>query len=593
MTGRFVRIPSSVSRIATQPHESPTLCPRANRTPMNNDIVKLPTATRRQWFGGQSIGQWCFGWLRLELIDALLVALALCLVVHSRGSMLDDPGLGWHLRNVDAMWTAGGWLTADSFSGPRGGQPWRTNQWLGDLALRGGYWLGGLEGIAAVTIAVLLIIFRAMYAVLRADGVGRLAAVAWTAAAALGTAPAWMARPNVFSVLAIMLTAWLVDRFHRGRCSPRALLWLLPLMVVWTNTHGGFLAGLVVLAVAWAVELVLAIGLPYYGEGKGALGRLAHLSWLLPAAAACTLINPYGWNIYPWVLKLLGNPFFMNLNMEWQSPNFHGRGALCFEPLILLLPLLLATSRRRASLTAVVLSVVWLHFALSGYRYVALWVVVTVPMLAQLSVDVPMLRKLGRWFQKTRERRTATLSVFGGEPSHGNPSFAELQSGFWRRRTGTKNAVTQQQPGQERRESWLGLIALVAALFAWSATAEGHSGHDPRHIPTAALEHVIEHYPDRVVLHDCAWGGWLTWHGWPTLRNWIDDRNEVQGEQHIRDYQRLVGAQLGWQKLLEERKIDVVCLRPNAPLVLALKDDPRWVEVYADPYAVVLEQQAP
>ena len=37
---------------------------------------------------------------------------------------------------------------------------------------------------------------------------------------------------------------------------------------------------------------------------------------------------------------------------------------------------------------ALALSLVWLHFALNGMRYVALWVVIVVPLLARLTADV-------------------------------------------------------------------------------------------------------------------------------------------------------------------------------------------------------------
>ena len=63
-------------------------------------------------------------------------------------------------------------------------------------------------------------------------------------------------------------------------------------------------------------------------------------------AALCTLINPYGWKLYPWIFQLLGNPFFMNFHFEWQSPDFHEPGAFRFEFLLLLFPALLSLEFR-------------------------------------------------------------------------------------------------------------------------------------------------------------------------------------------------------------------------------------------------------
>src|SRR5579872_4466985 len=79
-------------------------------------------------------------WYQVSGADILFFVLALVIFQTARQGLLDDPGLGWHLRNIDAMLAKGGWLTVDSFSEPRDGQaqPWYTNQWLGEIP----FWLG-------------------------------------------------------------------------------------------------------------------------------------------------------------------------------------------------------------------------------------------------------------------------------------------------------------------------------------------------------------------------------------------------------------------------------------------------------------------
>jgi len=490
---------------------------------------------------------------RLGMIDVLLLVLAFSLVMHSRGSLLDDPGVGWHLRNIDAMWAQGGWLTTDPFSGPRANQQWLTNQWLGDLLLRFGWWWGGLEGIAAVTITTLLLMFRCLYGMLRRDGLAPLPATIWTAAGALGTAPAWLARPNIATVFFVMLTAWVLDRYHRGECRRRDTLWLLPMFIVWANTHGGFVAGLVTLAAVWAIEACLAMGLPHGDRRPAARQRLAHLSWLALAASLCTLINPYGWNLYAWVFKFLGNGFFTNLNLEWQSPDFHRADAICFEPLILLLPLLIALSRRRPSLVALGLSVLWLHFALNGYRHVAPWVLVTVPLLGRLSVEVPWLRAMAaRLNPKSRHRSDNRSGPAAG---------------------------------------WAATAAICLALLGWARWTEGFASHDPKHIPTKALRYVIDHHDGRAVFHSVAWGGWLTWHGWPELKTYIDDRNEVQGLRHIVEYIGIINACADWEEKLARHGVELVCIDVRAPLAPQLARCDDWRELYRDDFAVIFEAE--
>ena len=45
--------------------------------------------------------------------------------------------------------------------------------------------------------------------------------------AAMGISCSWVARPNLFTLLFVLLTARICIRFHEGRCSRRATLWLL------------------------------------------------------------------------------------------------------------------------------------------------------------------------------------------------------------------------------------------------------------------------------------------------------------------------------------------------------------------------------
>src|SRR5277367_1476172 len=139
-------------------------------------------------------------WYRLGSADVVFLFLIVAIFPHARGKMLSDPGLGWHLRNIDAMIAEGGWLHTDPFSQPHDGvvQEWRTNQWLGELP----FWLGnrwaGKEGIAAVATLILAFTLRLLYTMLLRDGLPWPFAVFWLCVAALACSCSWIARPNLF-----------------------------------------------------------------------------------------------------------------------------------------------------------------------------------------------------------------------------------------------------------------------------------------------------------------------------------------------------------------------------------------------------------
>src|SRR5262249_54693226 len=165
--------------------------------------------------------------------------------------------------------------------------------------------------------------------------------------------------------------------------------------------------------------------------------------------------------------------------------------AMRYELLILLFPLVLAVSARRASLVELGLSVLWLHFALTGFRYVALWVVVAVPVIARASVEIPYLHELARRWQ---------LSTAPGSLFH--------------TRAGS--------PG------WLWSVLVVLGLIGWAKTAEGRFAvHKQEIIASNALDELIDvarQWKEKngrrpVIFHAYDWGGYVTWHGWPDLLN--------------------------------------------------------------------------
>jgi hypothetical protein len=435
------------------------------------------------------------------------------------------------------MRAEGGWLTVDPFTQPRDGvhPRWYTNQWLGELP----FWLGqrwaGMEGIAAVATVVLAFTLRCVYAAFLRDGLPWPLAAAWVCVAAVGTNCSWIARPNLFTMLFVFIAARLCEQFHLGRVSRGNLLWLLPLFAVWANTHGGFVAGFIVLAVTLLVEALLALFAPDSAR-TAARSRLSWLMLVSVGAFAATLLNPYGWRLYPWIFQLLGDPYFMKLHFEWKPPPFNEPGGYQFSLLILLLPLVLGLSRGKPTPVELGLAVSWLHFALTGFRYFPLWVLVAVPVMARASLAIP-------WIETT----------------------------FANSRPGTS---TPQPATGAVRAGWIWTATFALAVVAASIFIRGRYARLlPDVIPTEALDELLarhEERPGAVVFHSYDWGGYLTWHGWrpsgPRLLHWLDDRNEVQGQAHAEEYFLIRDAKPGWQAKLDRDRVEFVCIEGGAEL---------------------------
>jgi hypothetical protein len=479
------------------------------------------------------------------MAELVFILIAILVVRASRNGMLDDPGLGWHLRNVDAMIEQGGWLTSDPFTYSRGEPParWLTNQWLGEIP----YWLGwkwaGLEGIAVANALILGAMFRWLYRKLRNDGLPWTVAFAWVVLCAIGTSISWTARPNILTIVFMAITARLCVLFAEGRWSRRHTLGLWLMFTVWANCHGGFVAGFTLLGATVLIEAVR----------RESRGRAVRMLGIAGGAFLATWINPYGPGLYRWIFQLLGDPFFMTLHTEWRSPDFQGAGAVRFELLILLAPVVLALSPQRPSWVEIGLCVLWLHFALGGFRYVALWIVVAVPMLARSTAAIPKIKEFAERF--------------------------EIDPG---------------PIARSRLACWLWMAIAAVSLIGWARFAQGsYAFHQPAHIAANALDRVLELQAERggVVFHSYDWGGYVTWHGWPRVQNWIDDRNEVQGRERIEEYFRVLRAEPGWNAVLDQNRVQFVCIESASPLARSLAKRSNWVEKYRDEVAVVYERR--
>ncbi len=490
-------------------------------------------------------------WLSIGLPDVLFIFLSLAILQKASMGMMDDPGLGWHLRIPDQMWEWGGFLREEAFCQPTLGRPWVTQAWLGDLLFRTVYWWGGLNAIAVLTTLTITLVLRILYVQMRSAGVPWPAALGWTFLATLGTATSWVARPNVFTFLGLVLTVQICRQFHRGEISTRGTLWLVPLFALWPNMHGGFLAGVIALCVTYATEWAVVLGAAKPDRRVDAWRRIRWWTGLGPVLFAATLVNPYGLNLHLWNVQLLTDSFIQSgTTEEWLPPDFGADGWFRIELLILLLPLLAASSRLRIDAVSLMLCVVWLHFALTARRYSPLWVVVAAPVLAELSCRVPwIVRIAGRLKEGISDDLRHVLTARAGKPA-------------WSASAVFAMALLLVSP-------WLGQVAR----------------HDPKYMPAAALDRLLAEYRGERVFHSVNWGGYLIWHGWscqPRLKTWIDDRLDVHGPEHMAEYFSIISAASGWQQSLDRHAIGLLCIPTDSRLAEAVAASSQWKGLFRE-----------
>ncbi|HMG78037.1 MAG TPA: hypothetical protein VK591_05100, partial [Xanthobacteraceae bacterium] len=168
---------------------------------------------------------------------------ALFLVAGNR--LLIDPDTMWQI-------TVGQWISdhravpeTDVYSFTMRGQPWISTQWLAQVLYAKAYAISGWSGPVVLAATVIAATFG-MFARFLSRRLSESTTLVFIAAALALTVPHLLARPHVLALP--VMVAWVGGLIAAADRRGAPSFWLLPLMALWANLHGGFVFGLVLIA---------------------------------------------------------------------------------------------------------------------------------------------------------------------------------------------------------------------------------------------------------------------------------------------------------------------------------------------------------
>src|SRR5262245_12068395 len=486
------------------------------------------------------------------------MVLWLCQFVISR-----DGDLGWHIVTGLVILNTHHIPTEDLFSYTAHGQPFVPHEWLAEVTFSCAYDLGGFDAIALLAAVVIGATFAGLTFVMLRRGVSPLIVVPLVALGVLASIVHWATRPHMFTFLFTFLWATLLEQHRRGRIGARGLAWLLPLMLLWVNTHGAFIIGdeLTATYLAGAALMWLfgaAPDRPRYARQARDLALLLALSLLISGA------NPVGYRLLTYTGDFVSADFLRATIPELQSPDFHN---LLFYPTLLLFAIALAVSVRREP-TPMLLLASWGAFSLYSFRNLPQFIIICLPLLG--------------------ESAQALASAYAAR-AEAQPEVSERVRQVVAR---LRRAGAGLQLGATRAGGLLPaiVVVVVAGLLAWGVrfdVRQRGNGFDRGAFPIDAIERLKPFPPGQRVFNDGSWGGYLALCCWPQVYNFVDGRVDLYGAAHMYDYYRILNAEPGWREALERYQVDWVMVFHDRPLVGWLEHDPLWQRIYADQTAVV------
>jgi hypothetical protein len=159
------------------------------------------------------------------------------------------------------------------------------------------------------------------------------------------------------------------DELSYTRTNMKALWLMVPLTVLWTNAHGGFLAGLCVFIAYLGLRGLEAVA----HRGWQARGLLARFALMMAAAVTSTLINPYGAEFLVWLYDDLKVP--RPEIVEWRAPDLFSLEALPFVILVVAWAMALLFSKKRLDITQQVILALLCWQSFTHQRHIAFFAI--------------------------------------------------------------------------------------------------------------------------------------------------------------------------------------------------------------------------
>jgi len=306
-------------------------------------------------------------------------------------AVLNDGDTFLHIAAGLRMLDARAVLFADPFSYTHAGAPWQAHEWLAEIAMAFAWRVSGWSGLLALFAGAAALTAGVLNWALGRRLVPKMQG-AVTLLAMLCMTGSLLARPHLLALpLLAIWTAGLV----RARDEDRApSFWLLPVMALWINIHGSFLAGLAV-AAGLALEALIAQRSARVLRDWGLFGL---------GALAAALLNPQGVAGVLFPLTLMATPSLGAVG-EWQATTLS-----LFQPIV---PVALAglyvivTRRVRLSLVRAAMLAGLLAMALLHVRHQIVFATV-----APLLLAAPLATAFGE--SEDVRRWPAASAAFAG-----------------------------------------------------------------------------------------------------------------------------------------------------------------------------------
>lgn len=483
--------------------------------------------------------------------NMVFVSVLFVLIFGSGNGLLGDGDTGYHIRTGEAILNTWHIPSEDPYSYHSPPLKWTAHEWLSEVVMAALFKPFGLTGVVIFFSFLLAVTHWLLYRGLRRNSDDIFLCTLITLLATATSSTHWLARPHIFSLLLTVIWCRCLDRFQFKNA--RTLIYLPFLMLLWVNLHGGYIIGLVLVSIYlagnifyWLTELPEA--------SRRSFHKAQILFLLLVSCIGVCLINPYGFEILWFPIRVTSDRFVMDRVVEFMSPNFHE--ALPFKYMLLAVIAALALSRSELNLIHVTLVVLLTYMSVYSERHVSLFAIVLAPVL--LTTSAAIMNRMPEPFLTMYRKRNQNLTAID----------ADLNGYSW---------------------------PIVSALLIIALASAGSLNYrfNEKTFPVNAVKFLQREPIAGNMFNNDEFGDYMIFTAWPAYRVFMDGRSDMYGERYGSDYLKIANVLPGWKETLKKYNISWVIFETESALTAALEDQRDWQAIYSDRVATIFVRKDP
>jgi hypothetical protein len=471
-----------------------------------------------------------------KTFHVLMVLLVYSSVIYFLSFITADPDLWGHLMFGKEIWASKTIPSVDMYSYTAFGAEWINHEWLSEVLMWQTFNLFGSSGLLIGKMIIGLITVSAI-SVISYNRKSHFISYGLVFVISIFImSPGFMTRPQLATFLFTSLFFLVIHLYLEKRID---ILWALPLiMILWVNSHGGFLIGAGILPIVVALEYVTCL------IKKKDSNHLRNLILWTFITEVSMLINPYGFNLLVFLYKTLSLSRSIS---EWEAVSL-------FD---------LSYIRLKIFSICVILS---FFIKRNKNRYWEIGIIIIAILFAFLH-----------------QRHTPVFAILAA------PFLSEKLSGIVER-IGLNEKVISLFP-----RVVLSIVIAFIIGYQLFATIDKHIKADfniivdPNIYPVRAIRFLKVNSIKGNLLVPFEWGEYTIWKLYPDSKVSIDGRfDTVYPADVINDHFDGAKSQEGWSSLLHKYPTDIILARRNSfsqRMINDLSDD--WIYIYSDNISMI------